>query len=166
VPDIVVLVPTDQAAKEKSMKYPRILVSLAALVLLPLVSISQEKKPPSIKLLMAKTEFQAAGLTKLTPEELQVLDKWLQRYTDQVLAQATQRQGLVDDTQQKSYQIEVSHDDQYFVINGQNYRARTFCYNMLVGDRVIFLEGNEYGNCTTAVITNLRTGQTCEVWCE
>lgn len=143
-----------------------IFLGLGALVIFPLASLSQEKKTPSIKVLMSKSEFQATGLNKLTPEELQGLDSWLQKYVDQAIARATRRQGQVDDSRQQSYQIEVSHDDQYFVINGQKYRARTFCYNMLVGDRVIFLEGNEYGNCTTAVITNLRTGETCEVWCE
>lgn len=160
--------PPTQAKKGSFMRLFRliILLGLATLAILPLTSLSQEKKPPSLRVLMAKSEFQAAGLHKLTPEELQVLDSWLQRYVDQVIEHATRRTGQVDDSQQKSYEIEVSHDDQYFVINGKKYRARTFCYNMLVGDRVIFLEGNEYGNCTTAVITNLRTGETCEVWCE
>jgi hypothetical protein len=157
--------PIQIAPKGNSMKTAR-MVLLVILVTIPLVSLSQVKELPSIKILMSKSEFQAAGLNKLTPEELEALDSWLQRYADQVLERATQRKGPVDDSGQQSYLIEVSDEDQFFMINGHNYKARTFCYNMLVGDRVIFVEGNQYGNCSTAVITNLRTGETCEVWCE
>ena len=64
------------------------------------------------------------------------------------------------------YEIEVSHDDELFIINGEKYEAKTYCFNMEKGDRVIFLEGSPYGACASAKLLNLRTKQVCEVWCE
>ncbi|WP_210433993.1 hypothetical protein [Diaphorobacter sp. LR2014-1] len=64
------------------------------------------------------------------------------------------------------YEIEVSHDDELFIINGEKYEAKTYCFNMEEGDRVIFLEGSPYGACASAKILNLRTKKVCEVWCE
>lgn len=64
------------------------------------------------------------------------------------------------------YVIEVSHNDEFFIINGEKFEAKTYCFNMEEGDRVIFLDGSPYGACASAKILNLRTRQTCEVWCE
>jgi len=64
------------------------------------------------------------------------------------------------------YEIEVSHNDELFIINGEKYEAKTYCFNMEEGDRVIFLEGSPYGACASAKILNLRTKKACEVWCE
>ena len=64
------------------------------------------------------------------------------------------------------YEIEVSHDDELFIINGEKYEAKTYCFDMEEGDRVIFLEGSPYGACTSAELLNLRTKEVCEVWCE
>lgn len=65
-----------------------------------------------------------------------------------------------------AYTIEVSHNDELFVINGEKYEAKTYCFNMEEGDRVIFLKGSPYGVCTSATLLNTRTKKTCEVWCE
>ena len=64
------------------------------------------------------------------------------------------------------YEIEVSHNDEIFIINGEKYEAKTYCFNMEEGDRVIFLDGSPYGACASAKILNLRTKNVCEVWCE
>ena len=32
------------------------------------------------------------------------------------------------------YEIEVSHDDELFIINGEKYEAKTYCFNMEEGD--------------------------------
>ncbi len=141
-------------------------ILLLFLVAASLVSLAQEKQPPSIRELMSKKEFQAAGLNKLGQEELAFLDTWLQKYAAMVLQRASQREREIEAAGQQSYLIEVSHHDELFMINGERFRAKTHCFNMLEGDRVIFLEGNPYGSCTTAVLVNLRTGETCEVWCE
>jgi hypothetical protein len=64
------------------------------------------------------------------------------------------------------YEIEVSDNDELFIINGERYEARTYCFNMEEGDKVIFLEGSAYGACVTAILLNLRTKNECRVWCE
>jgi hypothetical protein len=45
------------------------------------------------------------------------------------------------------YEIEVSRDDQLFVINGEVFEAQTYCFDMEEGDEVIFLEGSPLGAC-------------------
>lgn len=65
-----------------------------------------------------------------------------------------------------SYEIEVSHNDELFVINGEKFEAKTYCFNMEEGDQIIFLEGSPYGACTSAKLLNLRTKKVCEAWCE
>jgi len=65
-----------------------------------------------------------------------------------------------------SYFVEASVNDENFIINGEKYSARTFCWNVEEGDQVIFLEGNAYGACAAASFYNKRTRDVCEVWCE
>jgi hypothetical protein len=66
----------------------------------------------------------------------------------------------------QSYAVEVSHNDELFIINGEKFEAQTYCFNMEEGDPVIFLEGNPFGACASAVILNLRTKEKCDVWCQ
>lgn len=65
-----------------------------------------------------------------------------------------------------SYEIEVSSNDELFVINGEKFEAKTYCFNMEEGDRVIFIKGSALGACASATLINLRTKNKCEVWCE
>ena len=58
------------------------------------------------------------------------------------------------------------HNDELFVINGEKFSAKTYCFNFEEGDEVMFLEGSASGTCTTAKILNLRTKQVCDTWCE
>ena len=64
------------------------------------------------------------------------------------------------------YLIETSHDDELFIINGEKFEAKTYCFNMEEDDEVMFLDGNPYGACASATLLNLRTREKCEVWCE
>lgn len=64
------------------------------------------------------------------------------------------------------YEIEVSYNDEFFIINDSKYSAVTYCFNMEEYDRVIFLDGSAHGACASAKILNLRTKEICEVWCE
>ena len=64
------------------------------------------------------------------------------------------------------YEIEVSHNDELFVINGEKYEAKTYCFNMEEGDKVIFIKGSALGACASAEVLNLRTNKVCKVWCE
>lgn len=66
----------------------------------------------------------------------------------------------------RSYEIQVSHNDELFIINSEKYEAKTYCFNMEKGDRVVFIEGSPLGVCVSATLVNLRTNRTCEVWCE
>ena len=65
-----------------------------------------------------------------------------------------------------TYEIEVSHNDEFFIINGEKFEARTYCFNMEEGDRVIFIDGSPNGVCVSAEFYNLDKEEKCEVWCE
>lgn len=65
-----------------------------------------------------------------------------------------------------TYLIEHSSNDELFIINGEVYKAKTYCFNMRQNDKVLFLEGSPFGACATAKLYNLRTKESCEVWCE
>ena len=69
-------------------------------------------------------------------------------------------------TSRPSYEIEVAHNDELFIINGEKFEAQTYCFNMEEGDRVIFVDGSPLGACSSATLMNLRTKEKCEVWCE
>ena len=57
-----------------------------------LVGAAREETSGSIQQMMTPEEFKAAGLDKLSPEELQRLDAWLQGYR-QVAEQAGEKKG-------------------------------------------------------------------------
>ena len=65
-----------------------------------------------------------------------------------------------------SYEIEVAHNDELFVINGEKFEAQTYCLGWEEGDQVLFLDGSPYGACASATLLNLRTREKCNVWCE
>ena len=65
-----------------------------------------------------------------------------------------------------AYFIQVAHNDEIFIINGEKFEAQTYCINWDKGDRVIFIEGSPYGACATAVLYNLDKEESCDVWCE
>ncbi len=53
-------------------------------LLLPLPGICSEDRAPAfpgVKSLMSAEEYRAAGLEKLSPEEVNTLNQWLERYT-------------------------------------------------------------------------------------
>lgn len=69
-------------------------------------------------------------------------------------------------TAQEGYEIEVAHNDELFVINGEKFEAQTYCLGWEEGDKVLFLEGSPLGACSSAVLLNIRTREKCDVWCE
>lgn len=69
-------------------------------------------------------------------------------------------------TSRNSYEIEVAHNDELFIINGEKFEAQTYCLGWDEGDYVIFLEGSEYGACASAKLYNTNKDSTCDVWCE
>ncbi|WP_425416126.1 hypothetical protein [Oricola indica] len=64
------------------------------------------------------------------------------------------------------YEIEVAHNDEVFVINGEVYEAQTYCLGWEEGESVMFLSGSPYGVCVSAELLNLDRRETCNVWCE
>lgn len=64
------------------------------------------------------------------------------------------------------YEIEVAHNDELFIINGERFEAKTYCLGWDEGDRVKFLDGSSNGICTSAELLNLERDETCDVWCE
>ncbi len=68
-----------------------------------------------------------------------------------------------------TYVIEIAHNDEFFIINGEKFSAQTYCFasdGFDQGDYVVFLDGSPLGACATATIANPLTGETCELWCE
>ena len=65
-----------------------------------------------------------------------------------------------------TYIVEKNTMDYKFIINGQLFKAKTYCLGMKQGDRVIFLEGSPDGDCRTAKIKDLETGVVCFFTCE
>ncbi len=65
-----------------------------------------------------------------------------------------------------AYAIDASYNDELFIINGEKFEAKTYCFNMEEGDEVLFIEGNPLGACAAATVINLRTRHKCELWCE
>ncbi|MGA8489680.1 MAG: hypothetical protein WB711_04610 [Terriglobales bacterium] len=77
------------------------------------------------------------------------------------------RQGGPGAGETKSgYTIEASANDETFVINGEVFKAKTYCFNFDKSDRVKFIDGSPLGACASATLLNLRTGKVCEVWCQ
>jgi len=64
------------------------------------------------------------------------------------------------------YIVEAATNDETLVINGEVFKAKTYCFGFEKSDRVKFMSGSPYGACTTATLLNLANGKTCEVWCE
>lgn len=65
-----------------------------------------------------------------------------------------------------SYAIEVAHNDELFIINGEKFEAQAYCMGWEEGDQVLFLDGSPLGACASAELLNLRTKEKCNVWCE
>lgn len=65
-----------------------------------------------------------------------------------------------------SYLIEVAHNDELFIINGEKFEAQTYCLGWEQGESVIFTEGSALGVCVSAELYNLNRKESCSVWCE
>lgn len=121
-----------------------------------------------LKALMTAAQFKQAGLHKLEPAEVKALSGWVQSFAIELVA-ASQKETaprVPVSAGSRGYPIEVSHNDELFVINGEKFEAQTYCFDMEVGDRVLFVEGSAFGACASAEFVNLRNNRKCEVWCE
>lgn len=64
------------------------------------------------------------------------------------------------------HEVTAAVNDETFIINGEVFKAKTYCFNFEKGDKVIFTSGSASGVCTSAEFVNLRTGKVCKAWCE
>jgi len=65
-----------------------------------------------------------------------------------------------------SYYIEAASNDETFIINGEVFKAQTYCLGWDEGQRVLFIEGSPFGACASAKLYNLNREESCNVWCE
>lgn len=65
-----------------------------------------------------------------------------------------------------TFPIEAAARDEIFIINGEKFKAQTYCLGWSEGEQVAFVEGSEYGACASAVLFNINQAEVCEVWCE
>jgi len=132
-------------------------------------SVALAKEQPSLRVqnLMTKQEFTRLGLTKLTDAELDSPNHWLTRFAMQ-LVQASKQEGVEGGMYggKPVYRVEASINDGKFLINGELYEAKTYCFSIEKGDAIIFLEGSAFGAYVSAKILHTKSGKICEVWCE
>ncbi|MBE9535715.1 MAG: hypothetical protein IMF07_00905 [Proteobacteria bacterium] len=151
------------------------------LVLSPAFSFAEE--PLDIADLMTHREYKEAGLEKLSNEEIESLNRWLNKFISPSLGagrstpigslQADEKgpkksplSTLFGDSESKTYKVQSVSRGSSFEINNRNYEASKKCPSFKEGDEVIFLEGSAYGLCTTAVFAKPGTSESCKVWCE
>lgn len=67
---------------------------------------------------------------------------------------------------QNGYPIEIAVDDELFIINGEKFKAHTYCLGWSKGEHIQFIEGSSLGACASAKLLNIERGEVCEVWCE
>ncbi len=63
------------------------------------------------------------------------------------------------------YAIEAAVNDKKFIINGEPFKAQSYCLGWEEGESVMFLDGSPYGACASAELLNLNRGEKCIVWC-
>ncbi len=64
------------------------------------------------------------------------------------------------------YRIEAVHRDEVVIINGEVFRAQSYCHGWEEGDEVIFVKGKPNGLCASAELYNLDRRSRCAFWCE
>ena len=115
--------------------------------------------PADVSSMWVKIYIEGKGEIKWSVEKnLGTVDLKNRKNTAQVSKEQSQTQ--------EGYEIEVAHNDELFIINGEKYEAQTYCMGWEAGERVIFIEGSEFGACASAKLLNIDRSETCEVWCE
>jgi hypothetical protein len=69
-----------------------VIASVLGLLLAPTVTA---EAPPDLRALMTADEFSAAGLERLSPTELEALNRWLLRYTARQASELRQHNELI-----------------------------------------------------------------------
>ena len=90
---------------------------------------------------------------------------WINNKCDIVLMEDSSGNKNNSGSSSDSYKIELSYNNELFIINSISYKARTNCYNMEKGDEVAFVDGIPQEACTSTTVINLRTNDKCELRC-
>ena len=65
-----------------------------------------------------------------------------------------------------SYTVEASSNDEIFIVDGEVYKAQTYCIGFADrGDEIYVVDGT-HGLCVSAKLINKSSGESCDVWCE
>ena len=100
-------------------------------------------------------------IDELSTQELREVIMIYQRLLDQEMTnRATPRPSY------ESHDIQVSHKNKLFIINGSKYEAQTSCFDFELGDKVMFVSGTPRRKCVSTELLNLRNDRVCNVWCE
>lgn len=146
-----------------------VLLACIILIVASRLALGQQAQQLSLRQFITAQEFKDAGLNKLSPQEYQALERWFNRHTLNVYRMAQGRGSSSSGSSapaNRGYLVEHAVNDETFIINGNVYKAKTYCMSLDRGDRVIFAEGSALGACASAKLVNLRNGDICEVWCE
>ncbi|MEO8181928.1 MAG: hypothetical protein ABI895_24090 [Deltaproteobacteria bacterium] len=76
------------------------------------------------------------------------------------------RTAYVQTASSREFRIQAAADDDVFVIDGHVFKAKTYCFGVEAGDRVVFIEGSGTGACTSAKFIEIGSDRICDVWCE
>jgi hypothetical protein len=72
-------------------------IAALAFSLLPAMTVSADEPPPDVRAMMTPDEFRAAGLDRLSPAELDALNRWLLRHTATQASELRQHKGVVSE---------------------------------------------------------------------
>ncbi|MDT8316850.1 MAG: hypothetical protein RQ824_02525 [bacterium] len=158
-------------------------ILLFALLLMPALSIAQDRPQVDIRDLMTQREFSLTGLNKLSENEIEALNLWLitlmkddskqsGRKTSLRLKQGKEKekkgliQKLFGGATYKTYEIQEVTSNYSFIINDNRFDSTSICPGYKAGDLVIFTEGSAKGFCDTAEFSRPDGSARCEALCK
>ncbi|HEY6155439.1 MAG TPA: hypothetical protein VIW07_16990 [Candidatus Udaeobacter sp.] len=101
-----------------SLSFVSLAFSLLLACISPAFAAPQQEMSGSIKEMMSPEEFKAAGLNKLSPDELQKLDAWLQGY-QQITEQKAEKKATARAERTKMDVVVSRVDGQFLGLTGR-----------------------------------------------
>lgn len=125
--------------------------------------------------LMTYSEFKASGLTRQTPDEINALNEWLNKFIAGRLKNAAPEEegekksrGLLElfgNPEGVPYKIQKVKKKK-LKINNREYEMIRSCEGFEKGDKIKFIKGSAHGLCETATILHMVSSARCDVWCD
>ena len=148
---------------------------LCVLFLTTLPVFGDDLNQLKIEDLMTYSEFKASGLTKQTPDEINALNEWLNKFIAGRLKNAAPEEegekksrGLFDllgNPEGVPYKIQRVKKKK-LEINNREYEMIRSCEGFEEGDKIKFIKGSAHGLCDTATIVHTESSARCDVWCD